>query len=102
MGNKKLIKFQTKIINTSNGDHKSEEYLKINPQGTVPAVTDDDFLMTESRAIMGYLVDAKSPNNSLYPSEDLKARFIIDHRLYYDASTFSPVLLAAIVRLLCI
>ena len=73
--------------------------MKINPQGTIPAVMDDDFLMTESRAIMTYLVDAKSPNNSLYPSEDLKARFIIDHRLYYDASTFYPTLLAAIVRL---
>lgn len=73
--------------------------MKINPQGTVPALTDDDFLMTESRAIMTYLVDAKDPNNSLYPSEDLKARFIIDHRLYYDASTFSPTLYAAIVRL---
>lgn len=58
---------------------------------------DDDFVMTESRAICGYLVDAKSPNNTLYPLDDVRARFIIDHRLYYDATTFTPALIAAIV-----
>lgn len=87
---------QSKILNIPNGEHKSEEYLKINPQGTVPAVVDDDFVMNESRAIMCYLVNAKSPNHSLYP-EDVKARFIIDHRLYFDASTFMPACGAALV-----
>lgn len=81
-------------------EHKSEEYLKINPKGTVPAVVDGDFVMNESRAIMCYLVNALSPNHSLYP-EDAKARFIIDHRLYFDASTFTPVCGAAIVSLIC-
>lgn len=89
---------QTSVINTSKGEHKSDEFLKINPQGTVPAVTDDDFVMNESRAIMCYLVSAKSPNNSLYPTDDLKARFIIDQRLFYDASTLMPALAGAIVR----
>jgi glutathione S-transferase len=81
----------------ASGEHKSEDYLKINPQGTVPAVTDDEFVMNESRAIMCYLVNAKTPNNCLYPSDDPKARFIIDHRLFYDASTFMPACSAALV-----
>lgn len=88
---------QSKVINVASGENKSEEYLNINPQGTVPTLVDDDFVMTESRAIMGYLVNSKSPNHSLYPSEDVKARFIIDHRLYYDASTFMPACGAALV-----
>lgn len=72
--------------------------MKINPQGTVPAVIDDDFVMNESRAIMCYLVNAKRPESSLYPLEDLKARFIIDQRLFYDASTLMPALAGAIVK----
>jgi glutathione S-transferase len=97
--NKKAqIYFQSKVLNMAAGEHKSEDYLKINPKGTVPAVSDDDFVMNESRAIMCYLVNAKSPNNYLYPSDDPKARFIIDHRLYYDASTFMPACSAALVR----
>lgn len=78
------------------GEHKTEEFKKLNPQQLLPALDDDGFVMSESRAIMGYLVDSKSPDNSLYPS-DPKARFIIDHRLYYDATVFTKRLLDAIV-----
>ena len=78
------------------GEHKTEEFKKLNPQQKVPALDDDGFFMSESRAIMGYLVDAKSPDNSLYPS-DPKARFLIDHRLYYDATVFSKRLIDAVV-----
>jgi glutathione S-transferase len=81
------------------GDHKTDEFTKLNPQHSVPVVVDEDgFVMSESRAIQAYLVDAKSPGSSLYPS-DPKARFIIDQRLFYDAATFSPRLIDAVVNL---
>lgn len=78
------------------GDHKTEEYGKLNPQRTVPTVDDDGFVMSESRAIATYLVDAKSPDHTLYPT-DPKARFIIDHRLYYDATVFTTRMTTAVV-----
>lgn len=87
---------QIKIINLAAGDHKTEEFGKLNPQRTVPTVDDDGFVMSESRAIAAYLVDAKSPNSTLYPT-DPKARFIIDHRLFYDATVFSQRLTEAVV-----
>ena len=34
---------------------KSEEYLAINPNGTVPLLVDDDFALTENAAILGYI-----------------------------------------------
>lgn len=55
--------------------------------------------MNESRAIMCYLVNANSTNHTLYP-DDPKARFIVDHRMYFDASTFMPALGAALVSFL--
>jgi glutathione S-transferase len=80
------------------GDHKTEEYGKLNPQRTIPVVDDDGFVMTESRAIAAYLATTKSSDNSLYPT-DPKARFIVDHRLYYDATVFTQRLTNAIVNI---
>lgn len=79
------------------GENKSDEFLKINPQGTIPVLVDDEFVMNESRAICCYLVNAKSPDSSLYPTDDIKARYIIDQRLYYDASSFFGALMGALV-----
>lgn len=45
---------------------KSAHYLKINPQGKVPTLVHDDFVLTESAAIVNY-IDAIS-DKSLIPS----------------------------------
>jgi len=34
---------------------KSPEYLKLNPQGKVPTLKHDDFILTESAAILNHL-----------------------------------------------
>jgi len=47
-----------------------EGYLKINPLGTVPAMTDDSITMTESSAMAQYLVDKYGSGNSLGVSVD--------------------------------
>ncbi|KAL1517204.1 hypothetical protein ABEB36_000998 [Hypothenemus hampei] len=65
-----------------------EEYLKKNPQHTVPFLEEDDgFVLTDSHAIMAYLV-AKygAEEDSLYPKNDHRLRAIIDSRLHYDSS----------------
>ena len=36
---------------------KAPEYLAINPTGTVPAIVDGDFVLTQNAAIMGYIAD---------------------------------------------
>ncbi len=37
---------------------KSPEFLKINPAGSVPALVDGDFTLTQNAAIMGYIADS--------------------------------------------
>ncbi len=39
------------------GEHASEPYLSLNPNGLVPTLDDDGFVLTESSAIMKYLAD---------------------------------------------
>ncbi|KAG5674799.1 hypothetical protein PVAND_004747 [Polypedilum vanderplanki] len=93
------LDYESKLINTMASEHKTEEFLQLNPQGTIPVVVHDDFVMNESRAICAYLVNALAPNHSLYP-EDPKLRFIIDQRMFYDASSFTASLYTALTPIM--
>jgi glutathione S-transferase len=53
------------------GEHTSEPYISLNPNGLVPTLDDDGFILTESSAIMKYLADKF--DLALYP-KDLKTR----------------------------
>lgn len=74
---------EVKHIDTYKGEQNTPEYLKINPLHQVPVYVDGDFILTESRAIAMYL--ATSVKSKLYPT-DLKARALVDSRLYFDAT----------------
>ncbi|HVY19996.1 MAG TPA: glutathione S-transferase family protein [Bauldia sp.] len=58
-------------LDFAKGEHASEPYISLNPNGLVPTLVDDDFVLTESSAIMKYLADKFSLG--LYP-KDLKTR----------------------------
>ncbi|BFM14647.1 glutathione S-transferase family protein [Maricurvus nonylphenolicus] len=55
------------LIDFMKGQHKSAEYLAINPGGKVPAFKDDELLLTESAAIVTYLGD-KFGRHDLVPA----------------------------------
>src|SRR5262249_28913576 len=76
------------LVDLRKGEQKSPEYLKLNPNGKVPTLDDDGFVLWESRAIMMYLAD-KTPGQTLYPQE-LRARADVNHWLIWDAVHFSP------------
>ncbi len=47
--------FAAKRVTILAGEHRTPEYLAINPHGRVPALTDGDFVLTEGPAILSYL-----------------------------------------------
>lgn len=75
---------EVKIVKLAAGEQNSPEFLKLNPIHQVPVLVDGDFVLTESRAIMAYLVNKYKPGSDLYPS-DPRERAVVDSRLYYDA-----------------
>jgi glutathione S-transferase len=51
----KKIPFESKLLEFSKKEHKTEEFLRINPRGKVPALVDNDVTVHESVAILQYL-----------------------------------------------
>ena len=70
-------------VDLTKGEHKSPEYMEVNPFGRVPALDDDGYKLAESAAICRYL--ACKTDCALYPSDDPKARGEIDQWMDYAA-----------------
>jgi glutathione S-transferase len=54
------VPYRLKTVNLRKSAQKSAEYLRINPMGKVPALTDGDVTVTENPAICMYLADRYS------------------------------------------
>jgi maleylpyruvate isomerase len=64
----KGVSYEAAGISLRANDHNSPDYLKLNPQGRVPALATDSGLLTQSFAIMDWLEETQS-GPSLYPAE---------------------------------
>jgi glutathione S-transferase len=76
------------VVDLSSGEHKTPEYLGLNPNGRVPLLVDAGFHLWESHAIMQYLAD-RSPEQDIYP-RDVSARADVNRWLFWSASHFAP------------
>ncbi|XP_053605296.1 glutathione S-transferase 1 isoform X2 [Plodia interpunctella] len=77
------------LTNIMEGAHMTPEYIKMNPQHTVPTMDDNGFILWESRAIMAYFVNAYGRDDSLYPKNP-RLRAVVDQRLNFDIGTLFP------------
>lgn len=77
------VELNKKPLNIMQGDHLQAEYLKINPQHTIPTLVDDGFALWESRAIIVYLVEKYGKDDSLYPKDPQK-QAVINQCLHFD------------------
>jgi len=60
------------IVDLLNGEHRTEAYLKLNPNGKVPLLDHGGFHLWESHAIMQYLADLSS-EQAIYPKDDCES-----------------------------
>src|SRR5262245_61414079 len=78
-------------LDLEKGDQKKPAYLKINPNGTVPALVDGDLALFESAAICQYLAD-KFPDKHLAPPAGTPARGRYYQWIHYAMSGLEPPL----------
>lgn len=77
-------------LDLSAGEHKSEEFVKINPRSCVPTIVDDDFVLWESKAILMYLPNKMGMCKTRTYPKCPKMRALVHQRLFYDAVDFYP------------
>ena len=75
------------------GDNKKPEYLKLNPNGTVPTLVDGDLVVWESAAICQYLAD-KFPQAKLAPPPGTPARGLYYQWIHFAMSGLEPPIVA--------
>lgn len=86
----KGIEIDTTQIDMRTNAHRDEDFLRINPLGTLPALaTEEGELLTEVIGICAYL-EARFPDRPLMGSSDLERALVLswDHRLF--VTIFEP------------
>ena len=89
----KGVQFKSHYLDLLNFDQHKPEYLKINPQGTIPAMLHGDRVLTESTAIMEY-VDETFDGPSLMPEDPydrLRVRWWMKFMDQWLAPSFSMI-----------
>jgi len=61
----KKVPYESHLLQFSKKEHKTADYLAINPRGKVPAIRDGGFTLTESLAILLYL-DRRFPEPAIF------------------------------------
>lgn len=78
---------------------KDSEYRKnLNPNGRVPAINDDGFVLWEVGAILNYIVASRPRARMLKPS-DAREAARCDQWLYWEGTTLTPDLIAYLTLL---
>ena len=80
--------FERVHVDYFKGEQKEPGYTSINPNASVPALRDGDFVLWESNAILQYVAD-KLGRDSAYP-RDLQRRADINRWLLWESSSWFP------------
>jgi glutathione S-transferase len=77
-------------LDVGRGELKARKYLKLNPNGMVPTIDDNGFILWESAAILRYLA-RKRPERNLLRSEE-KEQAVLDQWMFWWTAHPEPAL----------
>jgi glutathione S-transferase len=86
----KRLPYESRLLEMSKREHKTPEYLAMNPRGQVPVLRDGGFAVYESTAILAF-VDRKYPQTPLFGATAEEAgtiwRAVCEITCYLDENT---------------
>jgi glutathione S-transferase len=83
------VPHQLKLVDTANGEQKTEAYLRLNPAGLVPTLVIDGTAVTEAAALVMHLADTYT-GLALAPSLGTLARAQYNQWMFFCANTLQP------------
>lgn len=81
----------------AHGVNDTPDFLAMNPNGLVPVIDDDGFVLYESNAIVRYLA-ARPGAGALWPAE-LRARADADRWMEWQSTSYTPAMGPAFIQL---
>ena len=84
--------YELRLVDRDSNEHKSADYLKLNPSGLIPALVDGDLVLTEAAAICLYLAD-RHPESKLAPAFGTPERALFYKWLMYLTNTLQAELI---------
>ncbi|KAJ8905841.1 hypothetical protein NDN08_002346 [Rhodosorus marinus] len=78
------IDYEFRKVNLREVENKSEWFLKLNPNGLVPVIDDDGFILSEAAAIMAYVCESRNLH-AIYPP-DTRKRALVNQWLHWAHS----------------
>ncbi len=87
------LDYKRETVDIFKGEHKTDDYTKLNPNQKIPTLDDDGFILWESNAILLYLANKHLPNK--YISSDPKKYGLITQWLIYGKTSVDPNLAIA-------
>jgi len=84
--------YEARVLDFSKGEHRSAEYLAINPMGKIPTLLHGKTIITETAAICTYLADA-FPGANLAPALDDPKRADYYRWLFFGAGCLEAAII---------
>jgi glutathione S-transferase len=84
--------YEIKVVDFEKMQHKSQDFLALNPMGKIPAIVHRGTVITEAAAICAYLADA-FPEKGLSPALDDPKRGTYYRWLFFGAGCVEPAII---------
>ncbi len=92
----KRVPYTSRLLSFSAGEHKTPEFLRLNPRHKVPVIRDGEFVLNESLAIVAYL-ERKFPEPPLF-GRNAEETGLVWRAISEFQSYVQPPLLEHVVR----